>query len=168
MEELPFRCGSALRGRTASAQVETTAERFPAESSAAPPVEVTMTTIPAPPRPRHRIDAVPATVAPRPETGSDDVDERVECLEREVAQLRTAMASRAVIEQAKGILMLLTGCTDQVAFDLLTHISSTTHRKVRDLAMAITDSACGRSPLPVDVQDAIRDVCPPPHAVPQH
>ena len=44
------------------------------------------------------------------------------------------MASRATIEQAKGILMLLTSCGDQVAFDLLAHISSHTHRKVRDVA----------------------------------
>jgi hypothetical protein len=89
--------------------------------------------------------------------------DRLQALEVEVNQLRTAMASRAVIEQAKGILMLLTGCTEQVAFDVLTHISSTTHRKVRDLAVAITESACGRAPLPADVQDAIRDACPPAH-----
>jgi hypothetical protein len=110
-----------------------------------------MTTIPAPPLTR-RLESVPT-----PPAGAGRVQE----LELEVAQLRTAMASRAVIEQAKGVLMLLAGCTDQVAFDVLTHISSTTHRKVRDLAVAITDSACGRSPLPADVQDAIRDVCPP-------
>ena len=36
--------------------------------------------------------------------------ERVRELETEIAQMRTAMASRASIEQAKGILMLLTGC----------------------------------------------------------
>jgi hypothetical protein len=127
-----------------------------------------MTTIPAPPTTRRRSataaqptrsPALPSPAAP-PADGLD----RVQALEVEVAQMRTAMASRAVIEQAKGILMLIAGCSDQVAFDVLTHISSTTHRKVRDLAVAITESACGRSPLPVDVQDAIRDVCPPPHA----
>ena len=117
-----------------------------------------MTTTPvAPPLTRRRTVTSPV---PGSATPSADVD-RVHDLEAEVAQLRTAMASRAVIEQAKGILMLLTGCSDQVAFDVLTHISSTTHRKVRDLAVAITDSACGRTPLPPDVQDAIRDVCPP-------
>ena len=118
-----------------------------------------MTTIPPPPRTRHRIENIPASVPPLLENDPDRVGE----LEREVAQLRTAMASRAVIEQAKGILMLLTGCTERVAFDVLTHISSTTHRKVRDLAVAIPESACGRAPLPADVQDAIRDVCPPRH-----
>ena len=53
------------------------------------------------------------------------------------------MASRATIEQAKGILMLLTSCGEQVAFDLLAHISSHTHRKVRDVAQSITESASG-------------------------
>jgi hypothetical protein len=122
-----------------------------------------MTTIPAPTTTRtgtkNLVEDVPASLGALPSPAPD----RVGDLEREVAQLRTAMASRAVIEQAKGILMLLTGCTERVAFDVLTHISSTTHRKVRDLAVAITDSACGRSPLPADVQDAIRDVCPPGH-----
>ncbi|MGY1621312.1 ANTAR domain-containing protein [Geodermatophilus sp. SYSU D00965] len=89
------------------------------------------------------------------------VDDRVQALETEVCQLRTAMASRAAIEQAKGILMLLTSCGEQVAFDLLAHISSNCHRKVRDVAVAIAESAAGRSSLPADVRALIRDVCPP-------
>jgi hypothetical protein len=87
--------------------------------------------------------------------------DRVTDLETEVAQLRTAMASRAAIEQAKGILMLLTSCTDQVAFDLLAHISSHTHRKVREVAVAITESASGHGVLPADIREILRDACPP-------
>nr|WP_275586019.1 ANTAR domain-containing protein [Geodermatophilus sabuli] len=87
--------------------------------------------------------------------------ERVHALETEIAQLRTAMSSRAAIEQAKGILMLLTSCSEQVAFDLLAHISSNSHRKVRDVAVAIAQSATGRTPLPADVRALVRDVCPP-------
>lgn len=82
-------------------------------------------------------------------------------LQAEVEQLRHAMSSRAVIEQAKGILMLLTTCSDKVAFDLLTHISSHTHRKVRDVATAITASATASLPLPDDVRAILRDACPP-------
>jgi hypothetical protein len=85
----------------------------------------------------------------------------VQALEAEVEQLRAAMASRATIEQAKGILMLLTTCSAQVAFDLLAHISSHTHRKVRDVAQSITESATGSSRLPDDVCAIIRDACPP-------
>ena len=87
--------------------------------------------------------------------------EQVRALETEVEQLRTAMASRAAIEQAQGILMLLMGCGDQVAFDLLAHISSHTHRKVRDVAQAIIDSASGGASLPADVRAILHDACPP-------
>jgi hypothetical protein len=96
--------------------------------------------------------------AGRPPAPSAD---RVQQLETEVDQLRSAMASRAAIEQAKGILMLLTSCGDQAAFDLLAHISSHTHRKVRDVATAITSSAAGGARLPDDVRGIIRDACPP-------
>ena len=88
-------------------------------------------------------------------------DDQVHRLETEVEQLRGAMASRAAIEQAKGILMLLMGCGDQVAFDLLAHISSHTHRKVRDVAVSIIESASGHRPLPDDVRDILHDACPP-------
>ena len=91
--------------------------------------------------------------------GSDPA--RVEALQAEVGQLRSAMASRAGIEQAKGILMLLTTCSDEVAFDLLAHISSHTHRKVRDVAQVITESASGHGRLPDDVRAIVRDACPP-------
>jgi hypothetical protein len=87
--------------------------------------------------------------------------DRVHALEAEVDQLRAAMASRATIEQAKGILMLLTSCSAQVAFDLLAHISSHTHRKVRDVAQSITESASGTARLPDDICAIIRDACPP-------
>jgi hypothetical protein len=92
---------------------------------------------------------------------ASDAD-RVQALETEVAQRHAAMASRATIEQAKGILMLLTNCGDRVAFDLLAHLSSHTHRKVRDVAQTITESAAGRTRLPEDMRAIIRDACPPP------
>jgi hypothetical protein len=91
--------------------------------------------------------------------GSDA--DRVHALQTEATQLRAAMASRATIEQAKGILMLLTSCGDQAAFELLAHMSSHTHRKVRDVAQTITDSAAGRTRLPEDMRAIIRDACPP-------
>ncbi|MCV2490997.1 ANTAR domain-containing protein [Geodermatophilus sp. YIM 151500] len=107
-------------------------------------------------------DRMPSAGAP----GAAGDAERVRALETEVAQLRTAMASRAVIEQAKGVLMLLTGCGEQAAFDLMAHISSHTHRKVRDVAHVLTASASGRTGLPDDVRAILRDACPP--SVPLH
>lgn len=112
--------------------------------------------------PRHRLRpprrplATPAPDAPEPADAG-----RTAALELEVEQLRTAMASRAAIEQAKGILMLLATCSDEVAFELLTHISGHTHRKVRDVAQALTGSACGSAELPADIRAVLLDVCPP-------
>ncbi len=97
-------------------------------------------------------------------TGTRPADpdaDRSQALQVEVSQMRAAMASRAVIEQAKGILMLLTSCGEQVAFDLLTHISSHTHRKVRDVAQSLTESAAGGPALPGDIATILRDACPP-------
>jgi len=49
-------------------------------------------------------------------------------------QLQQAMQSRAVIEQAKGILMGQRRCTSQQAFDILVRLSQDTNRKLRDVA----------------------------------
>jgi GAF domain-containing protein len=49
--------------------------------------------------------------------------------------LTTAMSSRAVIEQAKGILMANHGITADEAFGRLRHQSQTENRKLRDIAV---------------------------------
>jgi GAF domain-containing protein len=56
-------------------------------------------------------------------------------------QLQTAMTSRAVIEQAKGILMGTRRCSAEDAFDLLVKLSQETNRKLRDVAQALVDDA---------------------------
>jgi len=52
----------------------------------------------------------------------------------EVAQLSTAMQSRAVIDQARGILMAEHHCDAAAAFALLRATSQASNRKMRDLA----------------------------------
>ena len=62
-------------------------------------------------------------------------------------QLRTALESRAVIEQAKGVLMRDNRCDAEAAFDMLKHASQHTNRKLRDVAATIVaDAISGRSP----------------------
>lgn len=51
--------------------------------------------------------------------------------------LRIAMASRAVIEQAKGIVMAQRGCDADAAFAHLVHLSSTHHVKLNEVAGSI-------------------------------
>ena len=52
----------------------------------------------------------------------------------DLVHLRTAMLSRAVIEQAKGVLMERYKITQDHAFTLLTHASQNTNVKLRDVA----------------------------------
>ena len=61
--------------------------------------------------------------------------------------MRRAMETRAVIEQAKGILVAQQHCTPDQAFELLTRLSQTTHRKLRDCAAdLVTKTAEDRPP----------------------
>jgi GAF domain-containing protein len=58
--------------------------------------------------------------------------------------MRKAMEHRAVIEQAKGIIMGERRCTADEAFTILTKISQDTNRKLRDVASALVAKASGR------------------------
>ncbi|CCH18053.1 GAF and ANTAR domain-containing protein [Micromonospora lupini] len=60
-------------------------------------------------------------------------------------QMREAMRSRAVIEQAKGIIMGERRCTPDEAFALLSKISQDSNRKVRDVAEALVARAVPRA-----------------------
>ena len=55
-------------------------------------------------------------------------------------QLQTAMASRAVIEQAKGVLMARDGVDEEAAFALLRDRSQRENRKLRDVAADVVAS----------------------------
>jgi AmiR/NasT family two-component response regulator len=64
---------------------------------------------------------------------------RVPELVREVEGLKQAMRSRAVIEQAKGVIIGATRCTPDEAFDLLRQQSQHQNRKLHDIAAEIVD-----------------------------
>jgi GAF domain-containing protein len=59
-------------------------------------------------------------------------------------QLQAAMESRAVIEQAKGIIMGQRRCTADEAFALLSKVSQDSNRKLRDVAAALVAEAHGQ------------------------
>lgn len=61
-------------------------------------------------------------------------------------QMRQAMASRAVIEQAKGVIMRERRCTANDAFDSLVRLSQQSHRKLRDIAQQIVDEVAAQEP----------------------
>jgi hypothetical protein len=82
-------------------------------------------------------------------TASDPVElegSRLHRLEQEIAGLRRAMASRAIIEQAKGMLAERLGCDPQSAFVALTRWSQTQNVPVARLAAELVTAG----PPPVD------------------
>jgi PAS domain S-box-containing protein len=56
-------------------------------------------------------------------------------------QMRHAMETRSVIEQAKGMLIAAHGCTPDEAFQLLSEASQRHNRKVRDIATGMVEGA---------------------------
>jgi GAF domain-containing protein len=62
---------------------------------------------------------------------------------RRADSLLEAMRSRAVIEQAKGILMAARELSASQAFDLLVATSQSEHRKLRDVAAGLVSRASG-------------------------
>ena len=63
-------------------------------------------------------------------------------------QLRTALESRAVIDQAKGIVMARQGCDADEAFKLLVRLSSTQNVKLRQVAALLVDEVARRGQPP--------------------
>lgn len=64
--------------------------------------------------------------------------------------LAQAMRNRAVIEQAKGMIMAAQGMDEDQAFEVLTRASQRENRKLRDIAKRMVDDAVarGRAPSP--------------------
>ena len=69
---------------------------------------------------------------------------RLQELADEVVGLRRAMESRAVIEQAKGIVIGATGCDADRAFEILVQQSQHENRKLAEIAADLVASKVGR------------------------
>jgi GAF domain-containing protein len=59
-------------------------------------------------------------------------------------QLESALQSRAIIEQAKGVLIARQGCSPDEAFDVLRRASQRNNRKLREIAEEIVTEAASR------------------------
>ncbi|MFJ9906206.1 ANTAR domain-containing protein [Streptomyces sp. NPDC101152] len=83
--------------------------------------------------------------------------EQLDVLREEVEQLRQAMVSRPVIDQARGVLMAAHGCTSEQAWDVLREASQHSNTKLREVAAAVVATAGSQgTPLPATVRDALR------------
>ncbi|WP_051812603.1 ANTAR domain-containing protein [Streptomyces sp. NRRL S-340] len=95
--------------------------------------------------------------APVPSAVADERTERLLELEQEVRQLRRALVSRPVIDQARGILMAAHACTAQQAWDILREASQRSNTKLRTVAAAVTAGARPDGPAPPEeIRAALR------------
>jgi GAF domain-containing protein len=69
------------------------------------------------------------------------------------AQLREALVSRSVIDQAIGIIMAQQRCSDTQAFGILRSASQNRNRKLHDIATDIVTSVGGQPPEPAHFRD---------------
>ncbi|MDT0393836.1 MULTISPECIES: ANTAR domain-containing protein [Streptomyces] len=87
---------------------------------------------------------------------AQEQEERLLLLQEEVEQLRQAIASRPVIDQARGILMATYGCTSDEAWHILREASQLSNTKLRTVAESLTASAAAQAtPPPEDVRAAL-------------
>ncbi len=68
-------------------------------------------------------------------------------------QLRSSMVSRAVIDQAVGVIMATEHCPQDKAFALLRSVSQNTNVKLRELAVNIVTNVGGEPPRPGSFED---------------
>src|SRR3954454_8594240 len=85
-------------------------------------------------RVRPRAGAGPEPAAPEPAEALAGVVAR---LRAELAGMRRAMRNRAVIEQAKGVLVERLGIAPEAAFDQLVRLSQQTNIKLAEVAAAL-------------------------------
>ncbi|MGW2640025.1 ANTAR domain-containing response regulator [Streptomyces sp. NPDC001348] len=107
--------------------------------------------------PLHGRSPEPPAPAPVPSAVALERAEKLRVLQEEIGQLRRAIVSRPVIDQARGILMATHGCTSDQAWDILRETSQRSNTKLHSVAAAVTAAAtAGGPPLPEQLRDALR------------
>lgn len=81
-------------------------------------------------------------------------------LREEIAQLKQAMRSRPVIDQARGVLMALNGCSAEEAWRTISTVSQHANVKLRVVAHHVVAAAQG-TPLPPELRRHLADVLGP-------
>jgi hypothetical protein len=110
-----------------------------------------------PPQNHPGHDCAGASSRHGPTQASDDAAEsdsgRMARLRRENEQLRQAMASRPLIDMARGVLMSRLGCSTEESFEILVEVSQHTNVRVRCVSEAIVAAVTGKEPLPRGLRD---------------
>ncbi|MFJ5777046.1 ANTAR domain-containing protein [Streptomyces sp. NPDC093094] len=85
----------------------------------------------------------------------DELAERITALQGEIEQLRRAVVSHAVVDQAIGVLMAVGGLRAERSWEVLKDVSQRTNVKLRVVAEHIVRWV-DRGELPDDVRAALR------------
>ncbi|MFF8190649.1 ANTAR domain-containing protein [Streptomyces bobili] len=102
---------------------------------------------------------------PRVPRESRDETDRIAALQQEVGQLRDAVASHAVVDQAIGVIVALGRMTPDGGWRVLREVSQHTNIKLRNVAELILFwGRSGRIPeeIRVELADAVDRHSPPP------
>ena len=94
--------------------------------------------------------------------------EQLQLLRAEIAQLRHAIDSRPVIDQARGILMAAHSCTPEQAWHILREASQRTNTKLREVAGALSASTAPDGPAPSEALRAALRAAVTRHVPPAH
>lgn len=81
-------------------------------------------------------------------------DERVDDVLSAVERLGPAIKARALIEQAKALLMAELGCDDRQAFGKLVEVSQRQHVKLTQVAQRVRDTAMASDGVPSEAIQA--------------
>ncbi|MEV7076689.1 ANTAR domain-containing protein [Streptomyces sp. NPDC093990] len=88
-------------------------------------------------------------------TQHEELAAKVEELQTEVAQLRQALVSHAVVDQAIGVVVALSGLRPEHGWEVLKTVSQRTNTKLRDVARHVVRWPDVGS-LPADIRRALR------------
>ncbi|THA26254.1 ANTAR domain-containing protein [Streptomyces sp. RKND-216] len=85
------------------------------------------------------------------------LEAEVERLRDEVGQLQRAIESRAVIDQARGMVMVMCRCTPHSAWDVLVEVSQRTNTKLRTVAGSLVATTDGSTRMPRELSTALAE-----------
>ncbi|AOR30170.1 ANTAR domain-containing protein [Streptomyces fodineus] len=86
--------------------------------------------------------------------GHDEQADRVTALEEEVAQLRRAVVSHALVDQAIGVVITAGGLRPEQGWEVLKQVSQHTNVKLREVARCLVQWPAGRR-LPEEIRRAL-------------
>ncbi|NEB04036.1 ANTAR domain-containing protein [Streptomyces sp. SID13726] len=97
-------------------------------------------------------------------TRREELVEKIEELQGEITQLRQALVSHAVVDQAIGVVVAVSGLRPEQGWEVLKTVSQRTNTKLRDVALHVVHWP-GLGSLPAEIRPALRMALVEAHAL---